>query len=154
MPTPVRRARPPTGTTPTLALVKPTPQPEDKKAPVRRAPIRSKAPAVVKIADKVIPVRDTSRAYQGLGVEISTSGVDHKAVIERYVSKIKNPKTAIRAYCIQCCCGQVREVEKCTVTVCALHEFRMGINPYNKRTAAKLARDNGEAPDDDEDGDE
>lgn len=103
----------------------------------------------------MIPIRDTSKAYQGNGVEITTSGVDHKAVIERYVSKIKNPRTAIRAYCMQCCCGQVREVEKCRVTVCALFDFRMGQNPFNKRTAAKLARERGEVvPDDEEDEEE
>jgi hypothetical protein len=107
----------------------------------------------------VIPIRDTSKAYSGMGVEVSTSGVDYAAVEARYMSKIKNPKTAIRARCIQCCCGQVREVERCRIESCALHPFRMGQNPFNKRTAAKLARERGEdvpegEDDEDDDGDD
>lgn len=44
--------------------------------------------------------------------------------------KIKNPVKAIRAKCIDCCAGQVAEVERCVCTDCALYPFRMGKNPY------------------------
>lgn len=43
-----------------------------------------------------------------------------------------NPVKAIRAKCIDCCCG-VKEVELCTVTACQLHPFRLGKNPFRKR---------------------
>lgn len=44
------------------------------------------------------------------------------------------PLKAIREKCIDCCCGQVNEVKLCPATSCPLHEFRLGHNPYNKRT--------------------
>ena len=65
--------------------------------------------------------------------------VDYEAVVTRYMGKIKNPKSAIRARCIQCCSGQVKEVQLCPCTTCALHGFRMGENPFNIRTRAKNA---------------
>lgn len=34
---------------------------------------------------------------------------------------------AIRAKCIDCCCGQVPEVRKCTLTTCPLWIYRMGV---------------------------
>ena len=40
--------------------------------------------------------------------------------------EIKNPVKAIRAKCIDCCAGQVAEVERCVCTGCALYPFRMG----------------------------
>lgn len=67
------------------------------------------------------------------------SGTDYNAVIRRYESKVKNPRTAIRARCIQCCNGQLKEVQLCPVKDCALHPFRMGENPFNLRTKAKNA---------------
>lgn len=35
-------------------------------------------------------------------------------------------KQAIRLKCIDCCCGQVREVKRCTAYECPLWNFRMG----------------------------
>ncbi len=43
---------------------------------------------------------------------------------------ITNPVKAIRAYCLQCCCGQATEVQRCTIEDCALYPFRFGKNPY------------------------
>ena len=39
------------------------------------------------------------------------------------------PMKAIRAKCLDCCCGQVNEVRRCPVNACALHPFRFGKNP-------------------------
>jgi hypothetical protein len=36
----------------------------------------------------------------------------------------------IRAKCLDCCCGQVIEVTRCTATGCALWPFRMAKNPF------------------------
>lgn len=41
---------------------------------------------------------------------------------------------AIKAKCLDCCCGQMSEVRSCSCTSCALHAFRNGHNPYSKRT--------------------
>lgn len=52
---------------------------------------------------------------------------------------ITNPVKAIRAKCLDCCCGSPYEVERCTVERCALYPFRMGKNPYRpERTPAQI----------------
>ena len=48
--------------------------------------------------------------------------------------EIKSPIKAIRAKCLECMCGQVNEVKLCPVEDCALYPFRLGKNPYVKRT--------------------
>lgn len=109
---------------------------------------------------KTIPIRavDTdaelkrrANAYTPPDDSSDGSGTDHAAVVKRYESKIKNPRTAIRARCIQCCNGQVKEVALCPCETCALHKFRMGENPFNKRTAARMARDAAGLPRDESD---
>lgn len=47
--------------------------------------------------------------------------------------EIKSPLKAIRAFCIDCMGGAVREVRICPSQICPLHAFRMGKNPYRKR---------------------
>ncbi len=42
------------------------------------------------------------------------------------------PVQAIRAKCIECCCGFLAEVKECQIKDCALHPFRMGKNPNIK----------------------
>lgn len=44
------------------------------------------------------------------------------------------PLKAIRAKCIECCCGNMAEVRRCPIKGCALYEFRMGHNPNIKLT--------------------
>ena len=39
---------------------------------------------------------------------------------------ITSPLRAIRAKCIDCCCGQISEVRNCPCTSCPLHSYRMG----------------------------
>lgn len=57
---------------------------------------------------------------------------------------ITNPVKAIRAHCLQCCCGQVAEVQRCTIENCALYPFRFGKNPYRAHTPRMLQRGDGE----------
>lgn len=49
------------------------------------------------------------------------------------MSEIKNPVKAIRAKCIDCCCGQQAEVKSCAAKDCPLHPFRLGKNPYRAK---------------------
>lgn len=42
------------------------------------------------------------------------------------------PLKAIRAKCLDCCCGQVNEVNLCPSTDCPLFEYRLGKNPAIK----------------------
>ena len=45
----------------------------------------------------------------------------------------KNPLKAIRARCLDCCCGQPTEVRKCTAVNCPSWPFRMGTNPFREK---------------------
>lgn len=39
------------------------------------------------------------------------------------------PLKAIRANCLECCCGQRKEVRDCQIFDCALYAYRMGRRP-------------------------
>ena len=43
------------------------------------------------------------------------------------------PIKAIRAKCLDCCCGQAYEVRMCPITDCPLYPFRLGKNPNIKK---------------------
>lgn len=58
-----------------------------------------------------------------------------------------NPLQAIRAFCLECVTGQVKEVEICpSENMCPLWAYRFGKNPYRKREISeehkKKLRDN------------
>jgi hypothetical protein len=42
------------------------------------------------------------------------------------------PVKAIRAKCLDCCCGQAKEVRLCPVEDCPLYLYRMGKNPARR----------------------
>ena len=44
--------------------------------------------------------------------------------------KITSPIKAIRAKCLDCCCGSSNEVKLCPCAGCALYPFRFGKSPY------------------------
>ena len=48
-----------------------------------------------------------------------------------------SPLKAIKEKCMDCCCWQYSEVKKCTATKCPLYPFRMGKNPYIKRSMSE-----------------
>lgn len=48
------------------------------------------------------------------------------------------PIKAIRKKCLDCCCGQVKEVRLCPVKTCALYGYRLGHRPkYEECTTEK-----------------
>ena len=49
------------------------------------------------------------------------------------MDEITNPVKAIRAKCIDCCCGSTAEVKDCPAVKCPLYPFRFGKNPYRQR---------------------
>lgn len=49
------------------------------------------------------------------------------------------PLKAIRAKCIDCCCGQIYEVKRCVCEDCALYRYRMGHNPSLKGKGGNVA---------------
>ena len=48
-------------------------------------------------------------------------------------SKPASPGKAIRAKCLDCCCGSSEEVKRCPCEDCALHPFRFGKNPFRAK---------------------
>lgn len=132
-----------------MALVKRTRTPlqtapsQPARKAIRRAPRPTPSPAP---ADNAPPTPSAPAAdvYKEDRAEANRA----RATIERYAKKVRNPLTAIRAKCVECSGGSFKEIECCTVKVCALHPFRMGINPFNKRTAARLERDTGDSDED------
>ena len=49
------------------------------------------------------------------------------------------PLKAIRAKCMDCCCGQYKEVELCPCKDCSLYPYRFGKNPNIKLTEEQRA---------------
>ena len=49
------------------------------------------------------------------------------------------PIKAIRKKCLDCCCGQIKEVRECPIEDCPLFPFRMGMRPetYEKKERKK-----------------
>jgi hypothetical protein len=45
------------------------------------------------------------------------------------MEKRLTPVKAIRAKCLDCCCGQMKEVKECRILRCSLYPYRMGKRP-------------------------
>jgi len=115
--------------------------------PIKRVIIPIAAAPVKKVA-----VEQTARGKELLDkLRLEAESNEWMTTIARYAQKVKNPRTAIRAKCVECSGGSLKEVNECPVDTCALHPFRMGVNPFNKKTQARLASESGEVPEDDED---
>lgn len=48
------------------------------------------------------------------------------------------PLQAIRKYCLQCSCGDKKEVDECTISGCPLYIYRMGENTNNSETSTVI----------------
>lgn len=60
---------------------------------------------------------------------------------EKNVKRVLTPMKAIRAKCLDCCCGQAKEVRLCPMTDCPLHPYRMGKNPTRKGIGGHKKKD-------------
>ena len=49
------------------------------------------------------------------------------------------PLKAIRKKCLECCCGQYKEVRLCPSKDCSLYPFRFGNNPNRLGTGPKIS---------------
>lgn len=58
-------------------------------------------------------------------------------IIQKYKAKVHSPVSGIRAFCVECMGGQVREIPNCTSHQCSLYPFRMGKNTLDKRARVK-----------------
>ncbi len=52
----------------------------------------------------------------------------------------KPPLKAIRAYCLDCCLEQPKEVRLCPASDCAVHSFRFGKNPFASEAKREAGR--------------
>jgi hypothetical protein len=53
-------------------------------------------------------------------------------ILSRYHGE-QNPLKALRAHCLDCCCGNASEVRKCVSVECPSWAFRMGVNPFRQK---------------------
>ena len=53
-------------------------------------------------------------------------------ILSRY-HRENNPLKALRARCLDCCCGVASEVRKCVSVECPSWPFRMGVNPFRQK---------------------
>ncbi len=49
------------------------------------------------------------------------------------------PLKAIRRKCLECCCGQYKEVRLCPSKDCSLYPFRFGKNPNRLGTGSRIS---------------
>ena len=77
-------------------------------------------------------------------LEISASKNDNGELVGRIPAEVplellslkfraQKPLKALRARCLDCCCGDSSEVRKCVATDCPSWPFRMGTNPFRKK---------------------
>lgn len=113
----------------------PPPVPVKKPGPIRRnAPSAVQKAPILKPGFRVDP--DAREAP-----ERNADGTSYTETIARYMAKVHNPLTAIRAKCVECSGGSLKEVSQCLVHKCALFPFRMGSNPMHKKTRDRLAKE-------------
>lgn len=54
----------------------------------------------------------------------------------RQAPGVKTPVAAIRANCLDCCCGSHKAVRECHLATCPLHPYRMGKRPTAEERGA------------------
>jgi hypothetical protein len=67
------------------------------------------------------------------GERIGKAPADVPVEILSLYYREKNPLKALRARCLDCCCGSASEVRKCLSIGCPSWPFRMGKNPFRVR---------------------
>ena len=53
---------------------------------------------------------------------------------------IKTPMKAIRAKCLDCCCGNQNEVRTCKLEKCSLYPYRFGCRPSTIQKRAEKVK--------------
>lgn len=109
------------------------------------APRRKVAEAIT--ADEL---RNRLRGALPDGSEINPDGSSYLATIAKYKKRVRNPMTAIRAKCVECSGGSIKEVTECRVVGCPLYLFRTGHNPFHSRSKIRQEADAEENAGDEE----
>ncbi len=76
------------------------------------------------------------KPHQELHSDGTTMGRDPRTLTGADLEAMGRPKIsrrdAIRAKCLDCCCGSPAEVRRCGDIECALWPMRMGTDPYRE----------------------
>lgn len=94
----------------------------------------------------VVPAQTKKAPSRDVAVERFESKVGRKALpteitVVRYKHRANTPLKAIRAHCVECMGGSIKEVALCTAVDCALHPMRQGSNQY---VTQRRRRDNSD----------
>lgn len=81
--------------------------------------------------DEVCFFKSGARVWEGYYRE--DLGRNKKGDVMKVLKKM-TPLKAIRARCLDCCCGQAYEVKRCTVQDCPLWAWRFGHTPNDVPT--------------------
>lgn len=68
---------------------------------------------------------------RGVAVVLSVSSASFFSLRGKRMS-LRDAKRSIRAKCLDCCCGSLKEVRVCEIEGCALWEWRMGKDPRRR----------------------
>jgi hypothetical protein len=114
---------------------------------------RKNPPSKVVVSKARLPPRPVIAIH--VEGDAPTGFLEHSAseaqlTIRRYKEKIHNPMSAIRAHCVECSGGSLKEVAECRIVKCSLHPFRTGTNPFHKKTQQRLGLLGDDAEGDDE----
>jgi hypothetical protein len=83
-----------------------------------------------------------NRARAALRTVISMSTTPPREVPSEILTlyhREKNPLKALKARCLDFCCGVASEVRKCTAVACPSWPFRLGVNPLRSKRIPRTA---------------
>jgi len=93
-----------------------------------------------KVAARLEHELERRRQYRGSFIvthpDGSTGGVDTRKLERALLERVHPPAPlldVIRAKCLDCCCYQASEVDRCTAVACSLWPYRFGTNPFSNR---------------------
>jgi hypothetical protein len=102
--------------------------------------VREEAMARWKVAARLEDELTRRRQYRGSLVERhpdgSTGGVDTRELERALLERVHPPAPlldVIREKCLDCCCYQPGEIDRCTAVACSLWPYRFGTNPFSNR---------------------
>jgi hypothetical protein len=93
-----------------------------------------------KVAARLEAELERRRQYRGSFIETrpdgSTAGLDTRTLERALLERVHPPAPlldVIREKCLDCCCCQPGEVDRCTAVGCSLWPYRLGTNPFSNR---------------------
>jgi hypothetical protein len=102
--------------------------------------LKESAMARWKVAARLADELERRWQYRGSLIERhpdgSMGGVDSRKLGRALLERVHPPAPlldVIREKCLDCCCCQPSEVDRCTAVGCSLWPYRFGTNPFSNR---------------------